>query len=117
MEFDLDDLKNALREVLHEEGIIGNTPLGDKWKGGRLYFEPHDPNQQGKEIPIEVFFHKIVMLRDKLRVMEQKINSDKNLSDEDKVNLQQYLTQIYGTLTTFNVFFKFKEDHFTGQKS
>lgn len=117
MDFDMDDLKTALREVLQEEGIIGETPLGDKWKGGRLYFEPRDTSQQGKEIPIEIFFHKIVMVRDKLRVMEQKINSDKSLSDENKVNLQQYITGIYGTLTSFNVFFKSKDDHFVGQRS
>ncbi len=116
MDMTIEDVKEAVREVLHEEGVLGHTMIADKWKGGRLYFEPRDPNQQGKEIPVEVFFHKIVMLRDKLRVMEQKINADKALSEESKVNLQQYITGIYGTLTTFNVLFKFKDDQFTGQR-
>jgi hypothetical protein len=92
-------------------------PLGDKWDDGMLILKPKDPSLKGKEIPIDTFFHKIVMLRDRLRVMEQRINSSKNLSDEEKVNLQQYLTRIYGSLTTFNVLFKYKDDHFVGDKS
>lgn len=92
------------------------VPLGDKWKGGKMLLQPADPNQKAKEIPIDIFFHKIVMLRDRIRVMEQQINSNKNLSDEDKVNLQQYITRIYGTLTTFNVLFKNKENWFVGEK-
>ncbi|MFZ1255152.1 MAG: hypothetical protein WAR77_02315, partial [Saprospiraceae bacterium] len=68
-----------------------------------------------KEIPIEKFFHKIVMLRDRLRVMEQRINSS-NLTDEEKINLQQYITRIYGSLTTFNVLFRHKEHQFVGEK-
>lgn len=89
--------------------------LGDKWKGGLMVLEPKDENLSVKEIPIETFFHKIVMVRDRLRVMEQKINSSKALSDEEKVDLQQYITRIYGSLTTFNVLFKSKEDHFKGE--
>ena len=92
------------------------VPLGDRWKGGTMLLQPADKTQKAKEIPIDIFFHKIVMLRDRVRVMEQQINAHKKLSDEDKVNLQQYITRIYGTLTTFNVLFKNKEDWFVGEK-
>jgi hypothetical protein len=91
--------------------------LGDRWKGGTMLLQPADKTQKPKEIPIDIFFHKIVMLRDRLRVMEQQINAHKILSDEEKVNLQQYITRIYGTLTTFNVLFKNKEHWFVGDKS
>ena len=93
------------------------VPLGDRWKGGTMLLQPADRTQKPKEVPVEVFFHKIVMLRDRIRVMEQQINSNKNLSDEDKLNLQQYITRIYGTLTTFNVLFKNKEQWFVGEKT
>ena len=93
------------------------VPLGDRWKGGTMILQPADKNQKGKEVPVDVFFHKIVMLRDRLRVMEQQINAHKVMSDEDKVNLQQYITRIYGTLTTFNVLFRDKEHWFVGEKS
>jgi len=91
--------------------------IAEKWKGGLLVLEPKDTNLSVKEIPIETFFHKIVMLRDRLRVLEQNINSHKVLDDQDKVNLQQYITRIYGTLTTFNVLFRDKENHFVGESS
>ena len=90
--------------------------LGDRWLGGTMVLQPADKSLKPKEIPIEDFFHKIVMLRDRLRVMEQQINAHKKLSDEDKVNLQQYITRIYGSLTTFNVLFKNKEQWFVGEK-
>ncbi|GAB1447667.1 MAG: hypothetical protein LCH37_14335 [Bacteroidetes bacterium] len=93
-----------------------HVSLHGKWTGGKMILQPGDRNMAGKEIPIDTFFHKIVMLRDRLRVMEQRINAHDKLSDEDKVNLQQYLTRIYGTLTTFNVLFKFPHDNFVGEK-
>jgi hypothetical protein len=90
--------------------------LGDRWTGGMMLLQPADKTQKPKEIPIDIFFHKIVMLRDRLRVMEQQINAHKVLTDEEKVNLQQYITRIYGSLTTFNVLFKNKEQWFIGDK-
>ena len=90
--------------------------IADKWKGGTLVLEPEDSNLQNKEIPIDTFFHKIVMVRDRIRVMEQKINSS-NLDAQEKIDLQQYITRIYGSLTSFNVLFKSKSQQFSGQKS
>ena len=98
-------------------GIVEPTPLGDRWQKGMMILQPADKSLKPKEIPIEDFFHKIVMLRDRLRVMEQQINAHKILTDEDKVNLQQYITRIYGTLTTFNVLFKNKEQWFVGESA
>ncbi len=89
------------------------VPISDKWKGGKMVFYPPDPTRKEKEMLIDTFFHKIVMVRDRLRVMEQRINASK-LDEEDKYNLQQYITRIYGSLTSFNIFFKNKEDMFTG---
>lgn len=97
-------------------GISEVVSLGDRWQKGMMILQPADKTLKPKEIPIEDFFHKIVMLRDRLRVMEQQINAHKQLSDEDKVNLQQYITRIYGSLTTFNVLFKNKEQWFIGEK-
>ena len=92
------------------------VPLGERWKQGTMLLQPFDKTQKPKEIPIDIFFHKIVMLRDRLRVLEQNINSHKGLSDSDKVNLQQYITRVYGSLTTFNVLFRNKEHWFIGDK-
>lgn len=97
-------------------GITENVPLGDKWHGGSMLLQPADKTLKPKEIPIADFFHKVVMLRDRLRVLEQNINSNKKLSDEDKANIQQYITRCYGSLTTFNVLFKNKEQWFVGEK-
>ena len=106
-------LLKILRLWSNPEEIV---PLGERWQGGTMLLQPKDRTQKPKELPIEIFFHKIVMLRDRLRVMEQQINAHKKMSDEDKVNLQQYITRIYGSLTSFNVLFKNKEDWFIGDK-
>ncbi len=112
------DAEEALIKILKTwSGVSEVVDLGDKWKDGVLILKPGDDSLKSKELPIDSFFHKIVMVRDRIRVMEQRINSSKNLSDEEKVNLQQYLTRIYGSLTTFNVLFKYKDDHFVGERT
>lgn len=107
--------KSFLKVIRKISDIQETVPIDDKWAGGRIIFEPGNTNYKGKDMPIDAFFHKIVMLRDRLRVMEQRINSSK-LSEVDKVNLQQYLTRIYGTLTSFNVLFEEKDHHFVGDR-
>lgn len=111
------DVEKSLLKILRMwSSITEIVPIGDRWQGGKMLLQPADKGLKPKEIPIEDFFHKIVMLRDRLRVMEQQINAHKKLSDEEKVNLQQYITRIYGTLTTFNVLFRNKENWFVGEK-
>ncbi len=110
------EAEQALIRILRTyNGIDETTRLGDKWIDGNLILQPGDAGLATKEMPIDTFFHKIVMVRDRLRVMEQRINAS-NLTDEEKVNLQQYITRIYGSLTSFNVLFQRKEDHFSGTK-
>lgn len=108
--------KSLLKILRLWGGITEKVPIGERWTGGKMLLQPADKSQKPKEIPIEDFFHKVVMLRDRLRVLEQNINSNKKLSDEDKVNIQQYITRCYGSLTTFNVLFKNKEQWFVGEK-
>jgi hypothetical protein len=108
--------KSLLKILKLWGGITETVPLGDKWIKGTMLLQPFDKSLKPKEIPVEDFFHKIVMLRDRLRVLEQNINSSKTLNDEEKVNIQQYITRCYGSLTTFNVLFKNKEQYFVGDK-
>lgn len=109
-------VEQAARAVLTELGVEKpgdvTEALGSRWQGGRLVLHPADPTLQPKEVPLDVFFHKVVMLRNNLRVLEQKLNSHEKLTDADKVEMQQYITKSYGSLTTFNVLFKTKQDQF-----
>jgi hypothetical protein len=113
-------IEKTTRAVLTELGVEkpGEVveQLGSRWHGGRLTIHPADTSLQAKEVPLDVFFHKVVMLRNNLRVLEQKINSHEKLSDAEKVEFQQYITRCYGSLTTFNVLFKNKQDQFRGSE-
>lgn len=112
------EVESSLVQILKKwSDVTEVVSIADKWKGGKLILEPADTSLQSKEVPIDSFFHKITMVRDRLRVMEQKINSSKNLDEQEKIDLQQYITRSYGSLTTFNVLFKLKTQQFVGQKS
>lgn len=113
----LQDLEKVFTNVLRRYADFPEiVELGDKWKKGLMILKPGDTSLKSKEIPIDSFFHKVVMVRDRLRVLEQRINSNDALSDEEKVSLQQYITRCYGTLTTFNVLFKHKQQYFVGER-
>ncbi|UJR81809.1 hypothetical protein [Sandaracinus amylolyticus] len=115
IDMDQDEFRRVLREVLLEELGVGDVAMGDRWRGGEMILKPGKDGTQPKSVPLDQFFHKIVMLRDKLRVLEQKVNSSKGLADDEKVQLQQYITACYGSLTTFNALFRDREDYFVGQ--
>jgi len=113
----LSEVRKILSKII--EPLVAphqKVEIADKWIGGTMILNPGKSDLQAKEIPIDQFFHKIVMTRDRLRVMEQKVNSS-NLADDEKIDIQQYITRIYGSLTTFNVLFRDKEDHFKGTGS
>jgi hypothetical protein len=114
---DMEAVKQALEEVLEEvNGPARPIAIARKWEGGTLLMKPANASLQTKELPIDTFFHKVTMVRDRLRVMEQKINAHPTLSPAEKADLQQYITRCYGSFTTFNVLFSEKEDQFAGEK-
>lgn len=113
----LADIEQVLAGLLRKfSDVQERVEIGAKWTGGMMILKPGDSSLKPKDVPIDVFFNKIVMLRDRLRVLEQKINAHKGLSEADKVDMQQYITRCYGSLTTFNVLFKHPGDHFVGEK-
>ena len=113
----VDDVETTLIEILRKwSDATEIVHLADKWRKGTMVLKSMDDSMKPKEIPMETFFHKIVMLRDRLRVLEQKINAHSKLEDAEKVEMQQYITRIYGSLTTFNVLFKNQAQVFVGEK-
>jgi len=112
----LADVERSLTNILRKWADVQEiVPLGAKWTGGVLIMQPGDKNLKPKEMPIDALFHKIVMIRDRMRTLEQRVNASA-LTDEEKVSIQQYITKCYGSLTSFNVLFKRPEDYFTGEK-
>lgn len=112
---DRDGLKQVLRELMEEETVYGYVEMGKKWEGGTIQLNPGNSELQSKEIPIDTFFKKIIMVRDKLRVLEAKLNSSDSLSSADKIEMQQYVSRAYGSLTSFNILFSNKEDQFSSK--
>jgi len=110
-------VRRALREDLSDAGVLpgDDVELAGRWHGGELILKPGKPGLQEKAISIESFFHKIVMVRERLRVLEQKINNHPRLNDAERVELQDYITRIYGSFTSFNVLFDNRIDGFVGQ--
>lgn len=110
-----EEFAQAIRDALKEEAA--EVRLAPKWEGGTIVLKPGDPQTAPKELPLDALLHKVVMIRDRLRVLEQKINANEKLSDAEKVDLQQYVTRCYGSLTTFNLLFREERDKFVGEKS
>jgi hypothetical protein len=112
----LQDVEKTLVKILRRwSDATEPVQLAGKWSGGKIIMQPGDRSLSGKEVPIDAFFHKIVMIRDRMRTLEQRVNASK-LTDEEKISIQQYITRIYGSLTTFNVLFKNQDDYFVGDK-
>ncbi|MCB2155649.1 hypothetical protein KQI84_12250 [bacterium] len=116
MELDPKELRQIFVDALEEWFGPAHQKLGGRWHGGKMILQPENESLKAKELDVEVFFHKIVMMRESLRVLEQKINNHPKLDDEDRLVLQQYITRCYGTMTTFNVLFRDEEDRFAGQR-
>lgn len=111
------EFRQLLVEAIEEWFGPSRARLAGRWHGGRMILQPENESLKGKEIDIEKLFHKIVLVRESLRVLEQRINNHPKLDDEDRVQLQQYITRAYGSLTTFNILFRDEEDRFAGASS
>ena len=114
LDMDADEFRSILRDVIRDELGVTEVALAGKWEGGEIIIKPAKEGIQEKRVPLESLFHKIVMIRDKLRVLEQKINGHEALSASDKVQLQAYITGCYGSLTTFNILFSDRAEGFNG---
>lgn len=117
METSWSEVKEAVRQAMLEELCMGRFVMAPRFERGKLVIQPFDSALKSKEIPVEAFFKKITSVREKLRVLEQKINNHPALGEMDKAELQQYITRCYGSLTTFNFLFAEEDDKFVGQKS
>lgn len=109
------ELVDLIREAVGEGGA--SAALAPKWEGGTVKLVPGRPDVQGKDLPLDTFFHKVVMVRDRLRTLEMKLNAHPKLTDAEKVEMQGYITRVYGSLTSFNLLFRDKDDHFVGAKT
>jgi hypothetical protein len=116
METSWSEVKAAMREVILEELCMGRFEIAPRYERGKLILQPFDTSLKSKEVPIDVFFKKITSVREKLRVLEQKINGHAALNETERIELQQYITRCYGSLTTFNILFADEDDKFVGQK-
>ena len=116
LDMDADEFRRVLAHVIRDELGVGDVEITGRWEGGEMILKPGKPGTQEKRIPLDSLFHKVVLIRDKLRVLEQKINAHPKLADDEKMQLQQYITGCYGSLTTFNVLFSSRDDQFVGQK-
>jgi hypothetical protein len=116
LDMDAEEFRTVLSEVIRSELGVSAVDMAGRWDGGEMILKPGKPGLQEKRIPLDALFHKVVLIRDRLRVLEQKINANPKLPDDEKVQLQQYVTACYGSLTTFNVLFADREDQFVGQK-
>ncbi|HAW49591.1 TPA: hypothetical protein DCX16_01370 [bacterium] len=117
MEIDYEKIREIIREELEDKGLkYFEGELGERWQDGSIIIKPGRKDLKEFVLPIEKFFHKIVMIRDRLRVLEAKLNSHPKLTDEDRIDLHQYITRIYGSLTTFNFLFKKRTSWFVGEK-
>jgi|SRR5579859_4727231 len=116
LDMDAEEFRRVLADVIRDELGVGVVEIAGRWEGGEMILKPGKPGLQEKRVPLDSLFHKVVLIRDKLRVLEQKINAHPKLAADEKVQLQQYVTGCYGSLTTFNVLFADREDQFVGQK-
>lgn len=116
MELNWQNIKAIVKEALQEEMAMGRIPMASRYENGKLILQPGDSSLKAKEVPIDAFFKKITSVREKLRVLEQKINNNRSISNEERAELQLLITRAYGSLTTFNVLFKHDDDKFEGMK-
>jgi len=114
LDMNAEEFRSVLREVIRDELGVGEIAIADHLPGGEVILKPGKEGTQEKRFPIDSFFHKVVMVRDKLRVLEQKINAHPKLGDAEKVEMQSYITRIYGSLTSFNILFADEDDKFRG---